>query len=153
MHAIKSLVLASLCALTINALSPMRAHAQDYGSTGAVGALSTTSYGGATTSSIGTTALVALLMPSSKSSAQLELYLRQNRPQVEQALYLGGGESCQDLAQLFGISAEHYPAFGALLRQHRDALLITIKPDAIRADLFIAQLSSASAQLLTESSR
>lgn len=132
-----------LSALTLFTFSPALAQAQDNDGGFVLPNVlsSSTSYASGTTTGLGTTAVVIWLLTSSSSTAHLELYLRQNRPQVEQALMLGAGQASQDLAHFFGVSADNYPAFATMLRQRRQALLATIAPEATRADLFIAHIT------------
>lgn len=124
------------------ALSSAPAFAQDEGVVFVPTFLSsTTSYGGVTTSGIGTTVAVVWIMTPSRASAHLELYLRHNHAQVEQALSLGGDQASQDLAHFFGVSPQHYPAFAKTLRQERQALLALAAPEAPRAAQFIAHVT------------
>ena len=134
--------LAIFSIVTALSLSSTPAFAQDEGFVFLPAFLSsTTSYGGVTTSGIGTTVAVVWLMTSSRASAYLELYLRQNHAQVEQTLSLGGGQASQDLAHFFGVSPQHYPAFATTLRQERHTLLALAAPQAPRAELFIAHVT------------
>lgn len=133
---------AHLIVITALTLTPTLVFAQNSGDN-AAGALilSTTTYSPGTTTGIGTTVAVIWLLSSSNANAHLELYLRHNHAQVEQALSLGGGQASQDLAHFFGVSPQHYPAFAMTLRQERQTLLSLAAPEAPRAAQFIAHVT------------
>lgn len=66
---------------------------------------------------------VVLVKRSQEESAAVESYINNNAVAIEHDLYMGGGESARDLAQLLAIPAEEFDAFAQALFENRHALL------------------------------
>jgi hypothetical protein len=71
---------------------------------------------------------------------QVDQYIRDNAVALQQDLQVGGGDTVNDLAQMFSIPPEHHAMFGQILRQHRAQLVpltANLNPDLDRARAFV----------------
>ena len=87
---------------------------------------------------VGGVILTVMLIGGGSSSA-MHLYLEQNAVAVQHDLYLGGGETARDLAEIFQVEERHLDAFASLLFDNRDALASLAQPgevDALAAHQF-----------------
>jgi hypothetical protein len=77
---------------------------------------------------------------------QLDRYIRDNAVALQQDLQVGGGQTVDDLAQLFGVPVVQRPVFARLLRAHSAQLipLTTIpREDPARTRRFILIIAAA----------
>lgn len=65
------------------------------------------------------------------SWGQLEVYIRDNAVGLQQDLYLGGGESVQDLAAMFRVPQEQRAEFADILYEHREQLAELAEPGEV----------------------
>lgn len=94
------------------------------------------------TSSTSTTTIVGgviLTIVLSSGNSSLQQYLRRNRVALRDEITHGAGSTVADLADAFQVEERDVPAFGAMLRTHREALLSLIDDeiDADRARRFV----------------
>ena len=131
-------LLASLCMIT-----PALASAQD---DVLVLSFSTTTYGGITTSGVGTTVLVVwLVMPKDKAKKSVAHYMNTHRTAVQEVLVTGHGEALADIATLCGVSSSHAAALGNGLARHRHTLRTLANVEVYQeqhAELFLDTLAS-----------
>jgi hypothetical protein len=105
------------------------------------GILSTTSYGGTSSSTTLTTVGVIFLVSGGMRAEIMRQYLKENEAAAQASLRTGTGEASMDLAQLFGVSTANAARFGQLLRAERAALLAEVPaggPTGEQAGRFIA---------------
>ena len=65
------------------------------------------------------------------SADHTERHLRANAVALQADISVGGGQAVEDLAALCGVTPADRPAFGRLLREHRQALVALVDPDAL----------------------
>lgn len=107
-------------------LSPALAHAQDSSTSndtalGGVVSTTTTIIAAPLTTVGGIISTTTGLFSS--ALGQLDGYIRDNAVALQQDLQVGGGHTADDLAQIFGVPAQHRAAFAQALRQRADKLV------------------------------
>lgn len=93
---------------------------------------------------------VYLLTPKNKQTAQLRIFMQNNRVALAQQASIGGGQTLADLSGAFGIKPEQQRAFGALLRAQRASLQEVLSPTHItheHAMIFVRTIHAQMAQI------
>lgn len=75
--------------------------------------------------------VVMLTDRSDTTEAALETYMRENAAGLQHDLYIGGGESAQDLARIFRVPEGQGDAFARILYKNRHDLAPLTEPDQI----------------------
>lgn len=150
---------ALLAALVLLALGASPALAQDdfddddttTSDGGLFGASSSTS----TTTALGVSVTVGpfitttLVAGGAVKTSELEQYIRHNSAALAQDIQVGGGETVNDLANLFHIAPAQRHAFGTLLRAQRAAIVPLTNPAKLNHDrtrAFVLQIFGAMQQ-------
>ena len=75
--------------------------------------------------------IVTIVMIINSQNEQVTAYLQDNPVAVQHDLYIGGGESTRDLAEIFGVPEGQLAQFGDILYDNRDALAALTAPGNI----------------------
>ena len=67
------------------------------------------------------------------SSSEIEIYIQTNAVAIQHDLFMGAGESSDDLARLFHVAEEHRGIFSDLLFSHREELAPLAAPGRVNS--------------------
>lgn len=145
MTPLRRYALTTLLVLATAGLSSSPALAQDGGGVNfGFGTSSTTTWLGATASTVGVVFIIIWLVSPDDGEAAMQEYLQQNGAAVAQDVAMGGGASLDEISVYFGVHTEHRARFAQVLRaENTDLQALLAGEDVTReqARAFIAIVS------------
>lgn len=148
-------LLAALILLAIGASPALAQDDIDDDTTTSDGGLFGASSSTSTTTALGVSVTVGpfitttLVAGGAVKSSALEQYIRHNSAALAQDIQVGGGDTVNDLANLFHIAPAQRHAFGALLRAQRAGIVPLTNPSKLnpeRTRAFVQQIFGAMQQ-------